>query len=122
MYIVRVRAYVYICEYLCVCARVRIRPYTRVYVRIRAHASVYVRARRGRERFELAWLSTSWPSGAETLIITTKFVRMTLAYCILQCLERQHTGTRLFLFSYFVGPGPGGEPFKEGYCTLNTEH
>ena len=27
-----------------------------------------------------------------------------------------------FLWGYFVGPGAGGEPFKEGYCTLNTEH
>ena len=92
MYIyARVRAYACICVYIgvysCICARVcvfvRIRPCECVYVRIRAYASAYVRTRRGHERFELAFLSTSWPPGAETRIITTKLGRLALPYRIL---------------------------------------
>ena len=94
MYIyARVRAYVRICVcvfvYMCVracaysCVYVRMRAYASVYVRICAYASVYVHTRRARERFELAFLSTSWPPGAETVIITTKLGRMALPYRIL---------------------------------------
>ena len=109
MYIyARMRAYVricvYICAYLCLCARVRIRPYACVCVHICAYASVYVRTRRARERFELAFLSTSWPPGAETLIITTKIARMALTHCILQGFERRHAGKHFF---YVVFRGCG---------------
>ena len=77
--------FVYMCVRACAysCVYVRIRAYGSVYVRICAYASVYVRTRRAHERFELAFLSTSWPSGAETLIITTQLGRLALPYRIL---------------------------------------
>ena len=90
MYIyARMRAYVCICIFVSMraraysCVYVRMRAYASVYVRICAYASVYVRTRRAHERFELAFLSTSWPSGAETLIITTKLGRLALPHRIL---------------------------------------
>ena len=89
----RMRAYVCVYVYICIfasvracaysCVYVRMRAYASVYVRICAYASAYVRTRRAHERFELAFLSTSWPPGAETCIITTKLGRMALPYRIL---------------------------------------
>ena len=57
----------------------------------------------------------------ETPIFATKIGRPALPYRIVQGLEGLETGSSFFLWSV-VGTGPGGEPFKEGCCTLNTDH
>ena len=74
---------VYVCVYARVCVFVRIRLYTCVFVRICVHMRAYVCTKRSHERFELAFLTTPSPPGAETLTIITKSMRLALPYRIL---------------------------------------